>query len=31
MGSGTINCIAPLAKIIHEKFGIREGIDVIAI
>lgn len=25
MGSSTINCIAPLAKVIHEKFGIREG------
>jgi glyceraldehyde 3-phosphate dehydrogenase len=24
--SCTINCLAPLAKVVHEKFGIVEGL-----
>merc|ERR1712078_669956 len=26
MGSCTTNCLAPLAKVVHEKFGLEEGL-----
>jgi glyceraldehyde 3-phosphate dehydrogenase len=29
IASPTINCLAPLAKVVHEKFGIIEGLITI--